>query len=104
MTEGSLAVASRDVLAHHARSFRWGAWFLPAGTHDEAAITYAFCRLVDDVVDDVIVDDTVVDDTVVDDTVVDDTVVDDSTTSYYSDTECTDGQTLTQTSWGKQCQ
>ena len=59
--------------------------------------------LVDDVVDDVVVDDTV-DDTVVDDTVVDDTVVDDSSTSYYSDTECTDGQTLTQTSWGKQCQ
>ncbi|MBT6175751.1 MAG: phytoene/squalene synthase family protein [Deltaproteobacteria bacterium] len=52
MTEGNLAVASRDVLAHHARSFRWGAWFLPAGTHDEAAITYAFCRLVDDVVDE----------------------------------------------------
>lgn len=52
MTEESLAIASRDVLAHHARSFRWGAWFLPAGTHDEAAITYAFCRLVDDVVDE----------------------------------------------------
>lgn len=52
MSEESLAVTSRDVLAHHARSFRWGAWFLPAGTHDEAAITYAFCRLVDDVVDE----------------------------------------------------
>ncbi len=52
MTQESLAIASRDVLAHHARSFRWGAWFLPNGTHDEAAITYAFCRLVDDVVDE----------------------------------------------------
>ena len=65
--------------------------------------------VVDDVIDDVTSDTTATtatttDDTVVDDTVVDDTVVDDSTTSYYSDTECNDGQTLTQTSWGKQCQ
>ena len=52
MTEESLAIESRGVLSHHARSFRWGAWFLPAGTHNDAAITYAFCRLVDDVVDE----------------------------------------------------
>ena len=48
----ALVTESRDVLAHHARSFRWGAFFLPEGAHDEAAVTYAFCRLVDDVVDE----------------------------------------------------
>ena len=52
MTEGALVAESRGVLAHHARSFRWGAWFLPKGAHDDAAVTYAFCRLVDDVVDE----------------------------------------------------
>ena len=52
MSQQALVTESRDVLAHHARSFRWGAWFLPAGTHDDAAVTYAFCRLVDDVVDE----------------------------------------------------
>ena len=51
MTE-ALVTESRDVLAHHARSFRWGAFFLPEGAHDDAAVTYAFCRLVDDVVDE----------------------------------------------------
>ena len=48
----ALVTESRDVLAHHARSFRWGAFFLPEGAHDDAAVTYAFCRLVDDVVDE----------------------------------------------------
>ncbi len=52
MSNGALVSQSRDVLAHHARSFRWGAFFLPEGAHDDAAVTYAFCRLVDDVVDE----------------------------------------------------
>ena len=52
MSNTALVSESRDVLAHHARSFRWGAWFLPSGAHDDAAVTYAFCRLVDDVVDE----------------------------------------------------
>jgi hypothetical protein len=67
--------------------------------------------VVDDVIDDVTSDTTATtatttDDTVVDDTVVDDTVVDDSATSYYNDTasDCATGETLTQTSWGLQCQ
>ena len=52
MSDGALVSQSRDVLSHHARSFRWGAFFLPEGAHDDAAVTYAFCRLVDDVVDE----------------------------------------------------
>jgi hypothetical protein len=69
--------------------------------------------VVDDVVDDVTSDtatDTTSDDdsTVVDDTSDDDSASpdDDSTTSYYNDTasDCATGETLTQTSWGLQCQ
>lgn len=43
---------SRDVLTRHARSFRWAAWFLRDGDHDDAAVVYAFCRAVDDAVDE----------------------------------------------------
>ncbi len=47
-----LALRSREVLAERARSFRWAAAFLPGGRHDEAAVLYAFCRAVDDAVDE----------------------------------------------------
>ena len=43
---------SRAVLAQHARSFRFAGLFLPAKTLDAAAVVYAFCRLVDDAIDE----------------------------------------------------
>lgn len=42
---------SRATLARHARTFDLAGWFLPPERLDEAAVVYAFCRLVDDVVD-----------------------------------------------------
>ena len=47
-----IVVYSRDVLSTHARSFRWASKFLPADGRDDAAIVYAFCRLVDDTADE----------------------------------------------------
>lgn len=43
---------SRGVMARHARSFQWAARFLPPEHRDAAAVVYAFCRLVDDLVDE----------------------------------------------------
>ena len=43
---------SREVLATHARSFRLASVFLPAAQADDAAVVYAFCRLVDDLADE----------------------------------------------------
>ena len=43
---------SRDILATHARSFRWASWFLPPDRRDDAAVVYAWCRWVDDAVDE----------------------------------------------------
>lgn len=43
--------SSREVLSRKARSFRWAAQFLAPEVHDDAAILYAFCRLVDDAAD-----------------------------------------------------
>jgi phytoene synthase len=48
----ALVAASERVLATRARSFRWGAVFLPRAARAEAAVVYAFCRLVDDLADD----------------------------------------------------
>jgi phytoene synthase len=42
---------SRALLAKHARSFRLASVFLPADRRDDAAICYAFCRVVDDAAD-----------------------------------------------------
>jgi len=44
--------AARAVLAHHAKTFQWASWFLHRTMRRDAAIVYAFCRLVDDAVDD----------------------------------------------------
>lgn len=43
---------SRAILNHHSRSFSWAATFLPPDRRDEAALLYAFCRRVDDAVDE----------------------------------------------------
>jgi phytoene synthase len=43
---------SRAVLTRHARSFRWAGALLPAAQLDDAAVLYAFCRLVDDLADE----------------------------------------------------
>ena len=48
----ALVDESRAVLSHHARSFRWAGALLPADRLDDAAIVYAFCRLVDDLADE----------------------------------------------------
>ncbi len=43
--------SARAVLSEKARSFRWAAQFLTPEVHDDAAVLYAFCRLVDDTAD-----------------------------------------------------
>ena len=45
-TTAVVVASSRDVLSHHARSFRWAAAFLPASCHDDAAVLYAAIRTV----------------------------------------------------------
>lgn len=49
---GSVTEESRAVLRKHGRSFALAGIFLPADQLDDAAVAYAFCRLVDDVVDE----------------------------------------------------
>ena len=43
---------SRSIMSDKARSFRWAARFLSPEHHDDAAVVYAFCRLVDDTADE----------------------------------------------------
>ena len=47
-----LVASSHQALTTHARSFRWAAVFLPAACRDDAAVLYAFCRRIDDAVDE----------------------------------------------------
>ncbi len=47
-----LAIQSRQVLAHHGRTFRLAGRLLPAAQLDAAAVVYAWCRRVDDAVDE----------------------------------------------------
>nr|ACU26407.1 phytoene synthase CrtB [uncultured bacterium HF186_25m_30B18] len=47
-----MAAESRQVLASHARTFNLASVFLPRDQRDDAAIVYAFCRTVDDLVDE----------------------------------------------------
>ncbi len=44
--------ASRQVMARHARTFNRAAWLLPRQHRADAAVVYAFCRLVDDTADE----------------------------------------------------
>jgi len=44
--------AARDVCRQHARSFYFASVFLPKPKRDAAYAVYAFCRLIDDAVDD----------------------------------------------------
>ena len=48
----AFALQSREVLATHARTFNLASIFLPNDQRDDAAIVYAFCREVDDLVDE----------------------------------------------------
>ena len=48
----SVLQASRAVFAAKARTFHWSARLLPADRRDDAAVVYAFCRLVDDTADE----------------------------------------------------
>jgi phytoene synthase len=41
----------RAILSRHARSFRWASLFLPKRVRDDAVVLYAFCRELDDAVD-----------------------------------------------------
>jgi phytoene synthase len=45
-------IGARAVLSRHARSFRFAGLFLPGDRLDTAAVVYAFCRAVDDAVDE----------------------------------------------------
>ncbi len=42
----------REVLGKHGRSFHWASLILPKEVRDDAALAYAFCRLVDDSADE----------------------------------------------------
>lgn len=44
---------SHTILANQSRSFTWASRFLPPDRRDDAAVVYAFCRTVDDAVDEV---------------------------------------------------
>lgn len=52
MTELVTVRESLEVLARGSKSFRFASHFLPADRRGEAALLYAFCRLVDDLADD----------------------------------------------------
>ena len=41
-----------DILARYGKTFRLASRLLPKGVRDDAAVVYAFCRLVDDAVDE----------------------------------------------------
>lgn len=43
---------SIEILAEGSRSFRFASHFMPAARRNDAALLYAFCRLVDDLADD----------------------------------------------------
>ena len=41
----------RNYLATFAKSFNWAGFFLPKDTYEECSKLYAFCRILDDIVD-----------------------------------------------------
>ena len=52
MNDSAVIDHSRQVMNQHARTFSLAARLFPQHTRDDVAVTYAFCRLVDDTVDD----------------------------------------------------
>ncbi len=52
MSNTALVAQSREVLAHHGRTFHLASHLLPASRRDDAAVVYAFCRHVDDLADE----------------------------------------------------
>ena len=51
-TKHEVTLQSRQVLATHARTFNLASVFLPKDQRDDAAIVYALCRTIDDLVDE----------------------------------------------------
>ena len=51
-TTGNSVTLAHNTFAHHAKSFRLAANFLPKENLDDIAVLYHFCRLVDDAVDE----------------------------------------------------
>jgi phytoene synthase len=52
VTSAAVLGDSREVFRAKARTFWWAAQLLPRDARDDAALVYAFCRLVDDTADD----------------------------------------------------
>jgi phytoene synthase len=52
MTRARVVAEARAVLARHARTFDLAGHFLGPARRDDAAVVYAFCRLVDDLADE----------------------------------------------------
>lgn len=52
MQSESVREGAARVLEKHAKSFRWAAAFLAPQARSDAAVVYAFCRYIDDVVDE----------------------------------------------------
>ncbi len=51
-SNSALVAQAHEVLDRHGRSFALAGRLLPAGVRDDAAVVYAFCRLVDDTADE----------------------------------------------------
>lgn len=52
MSNSLLTKDAVQVLAHHGKSFRWAGRFLPKNIFSAAAIVYAYCRRLDDHIDE----------------------------------------------------
>jgi len=52
LSERALTAESTEVMAYHGRTFRLASLLLPVSMRNDASITYAFCRLIDDMVDE----------------------------------------------------
>lgn len=51
-TEQAAFARSRAITRHHAKSFYFASWFLPQHKRDASYAIYAFCRLIDDRIDE----------------------------------------------------
>ena len=51
-SDDDIVARCRGILSTHSRSFDWASRFLPADRRDDAAVVYAFCRIVDDAADE----------------------------------------------------